>query len=439
MSLNKDFYYDKQEQQLSLLNDDQEEITVNLTKPIVKKRSNMLYSQKLVRDMKGPSQSIKLIESIYQENDIDAFLLKVDLLAEQTGSCLVSPSPDETKEYGIRLQAYGADNVSVISLEDQPDKPEAVSILRLVDRIREDYNLTVERIIKQQIWTETEVIYYEGEIEKGREPNELGFIPFANFKAEEVNDQYLGHSPTTGTRKLNETYNQLFTDLGFMIKMQAFTPIALSGFSNGETISIHPGRALSIPAGATAGAIGLDPKIMDTLETLKIIEEKIYETSSVPKVSVVGGGEANSGRELLIRWFPLYKVFQEKKVRYEKYELELANLILDILGLPHLETLKVNYSENGVIPFSAEEDTLKDDILLNIKTPIDEVMRRNPTLTEDEAQSEVMVNALMNNQLKQISLPQQQSAQNTVEDGVAPEDQSSEEQDLKEQKKQETI
>ena len=388
MRLNKDFYYGKQEQSLQCVNDDQDPLTLNLTKPTIRKRTSLLYSQKLVREFDGPQGSIALLEQIYKDNDIDTLLLGVDLSSELTGSAFIMPVTDENVEGGIRLRVLDAANTSVVTSEDDPAVLEALSIIRVVDRMREDGS--VEKVIKQQIWTVDEVITWEGKsLDNGREiqreVNELNFLPFINFKGEEVIDQYLGHASATGTRTLNEEFNQLLTHLGFMVKMQAFTPIVLSGFSNGETVSYHPGRAISLPAGADGKAIELQPKINETLELLKYLEEKIYETSNVPKVSVIGGAEARSGRELIIRWFPLIQIYAEKRIRFEKYELALANMILDVMDMPHVDGVKVVYPEGGILPVNADEDNLERDIRLNVRTPVDELLRKDPTLTPEEA------------------------------------------------------
>ena len=402
--LNKDFYYGKQEQSLVLVNDEQLPIILNLTKPIITKRSSMLYSGKLIREFDGPKESIAALEQIYKDNNIDTLLLSADQCAELTGSALLFPAEAEDLEGGIRLRLYDASAVSVLSNEDNPNDADAISVVRLVDRL---INVPgnplaqpqVQRVLKQQIWTKDAVVSYDGAEIVRSETNELGFIPFVNFKGEEVHDQYLGHAPGLNVRYLNEDLNQLLTDLGFTIRMQAATPIAISGWSGDSQVSIHPGRAFNLPAGATADVLKTDPKIDQVLEVIKFLEEKMFETSSVPKVSVVGNAEASSGRELLVKWFPLLQLFREKAVRYQTYELNLANTILRVLELPLLTGLVVKFSEESILPLNANDDSLEKDIEFSIKTPIDELMRRDPSLTEQEAEVQVMANADINERL----------------------------------------
>ena len=62
---NKDFYYGRQEQYVSLVNEDVDPITVNLVNPIITKRSSLLYNRTLVREFDGPASSVKALEDIY--------------------------------------------------------------------------------------------------------------------------------------------------------------------------------------------------------------------------------------------------------------------------------------------------------------------------------------------------------------------------------------
>lgn len=392
--LNKDFYYGKQEQTLNLVSTEQDCVVINLIKPVVAKRAGLLYGTP-VRVFTGPVESIKLIEQIYRDNKIDFLLQKADLSAELTGSAVIYPLLAEDLPSGIRLLLYDATQISPLQNEDDPTKLDALSIVKLVDRINPVRDTEVERVLKQQIWTPTSVLTYEGETLLTSENNELGFIPFANFKGEEVHDQWLGHAPATSVRMLNEDFNQILTDLGFMIKMQAGTPIALTGYQTGESLIIHPGRALALPAGTEAEVLNTNPQISETLETIKFLEEKMYESSGVPKVSVVGGGDATSGRELMIKWFPLVQFFSQKALRWQSYEQDLVNLLTDVLGLAPVE-VEVKFSDNLVLPLTEAEDTLESDLSISLITPVDELMRRNPYLSEQEAENIVLSNAIFN-------------------------------------------
>jgi hypothetical protein len=398
MALNKDYFYDKQEQSIELLNDDQSPTVLNILKPIVKKKTSLLYSQPPLREYVGSNLSIGVIENIYKENNIDQLLLQADLLAELTGSALILPVFNDNFEYKIQLRLYDASNITALANEDDSRELDAISIVQMVDRVVGD-DLSVERRLKQQIWTPETIYKYEGNVLLGQEPNPYNMIPFVNFKGDEVYDQYFGHAPARGLRLLNETINRTLTDFGFSIKFQSFTPIALSGTRGDTVVSIHPGRAFNLPAGATAEVLQTNPKLADVLEYIKFLEEKAYELSNVPKISVIGGGDGNSGRELMIRWFPLLQVFQEKGIRWSKYEKALANTILFVLGIEPLEELNITYVKSSILPLTEENDTLKEDIELGIKTAADELMRRKPELSKEEAEAVILENVAFNDKM----------------------------------------
>lgn len=400
-SLNKDFYYGKQEQALVLMSDEQEPVVLNLIKPIMVKRCNMVYSRPLVREFDGNSSSIKALQQVYKDNNIDTLLKTADLMAELTGSCLVHPTPDPELPGKVRLVLYDGSQFSAVGQDNDPTTADAVSLIRLVDHLQNPILVgdksepNVERILQQQVWTKDQVILYSGSTEERIEPNDLGFLPFVNFRGEEVHDQYVGFAPATIIRKLNNHINTFLSHVGYMIKMQAGTPIIFQGFKNGESIIVHPGRAINIPTDASASTLALNPKITDTLAAIQFLEDRIYTTSGVPKISVEGG-QGVSGKELLIRWFPLIQVFREKTVRFSKYELELANMILTILGMDPLDDVNPLWPEESILPYDVEDDTLERDIALDIRTPVDEILKRNPELSYGEAMADWHANQQVN-------------------------------------------
>jgi len=396
---NKDYFYGRQEQYLSLLNSDVDPVTVNLTNPIVGKRSSLLYNRPLVRLFDGPSPSIKAIEDLYSKMKIDQLLQQVDLSSELTGTCLVFVGIDENEE--IVLMPYDASLFSAVSYLDYKTL-QALQIISINDLVYQNgANVQVKRVIDSEVWTENYVYKIrDGMQDPNPIANELGFIPFASFKAQEVIGQYLGHSPCTSIRQLNSYLNQQLTNLGYMIKMQSATPVVLTGFQNGESVSVHPGTAISLPNGATAGSLNLNPKILETLEMAKYLEEKMYQTSSVPKISVLGDSAGStSGVELLIKWAPLSSVFKEKATRFQKYELDLANMILAVMDEEPLVDLKILWPEDTLLPIDPDREKLQEDINLGIRTPIDEVLKLNTNLSEADAEALVRANLDFNKSL----------------------------------------
>lgn len=407
--LNKDFYFGKQEQTLSLASDDVEPIVMNLTKPIMNKRSTMLYRRPLNREFKGPSASIAFLEKVYHENSIDTLLGKADLYAELTGSSLLYPHFDESMDTNMRITMYDATQFSAVGQDDDPGTADSISLVRIVDKLvggqqswANGAEPQIERVMQQQVWTPYSVSLYDGSTVVSQEPNELGFLPFVNIMGEEVPEQYIGYPPCTLVRKANHHINQLLTHLGHMIKFQAHTPIVFSGFKSGEQVVVHPGRAVSIPEGSSASTLDLNPKITETLTTIQFLEDRLFACSSVPRITVEGG-EGESGRELLIRWWPLLQVFQEKTVRFGRYELQLANMCLAVAGLEPIEDVNVLWAEETVMPLDPVADEIERDIRLNISTPLDEIQRRNPNLDETEAMAEFLANKDIND----ITRPQE--------------------------------
>lgn len=395
---NKDFYYSRQESYLLKVNADVDPVVVNFTYPLVKKRSSLLYSRPLVRDIDGPSASIAYLENVLEELGIDSFLQNADLAAELTGTALVHVGIEDGK---IKLRLFDASEFSAVGDYDTENaKPKAISLISLMTSIEgSPKDPSVRRTLRSEIWTDQFITTFTDGIRYESIPNELGYLPFVAIKGEDVYAQYLGHAPALHIRLMNMAINQQLTNCGYMIKMQSATPIVLTGFQQGEGIVVHPGQAISLPNGATASALTLSPKISETLEEIQYLEKLLYESTGIPKVSVVGDDKANSGKELLIKWYPLLQIFSEKALRYQKYETDLANMILKVAGMEPVKAVKVKYPEEAILPQVADAPELEFKFKYGISTPIDEVLTLDPSLSEQEAEALVMANKAFNSQL----------------------------------------
>lgn len=394
--VNKDYYYSRQENYVECVNTEVTPVTLPLTNAIIKKKSNLLYSRPLVREFIGPNQSVNFITDFLSYTDIDFLLSKADLASELTGTALVYIGIDESGKTLLRL--YDASEFSVLQDENNPDIPTAISLISVITKVSgSEKDPDAKRYLKSEVWTNSYISSFQDGVRQSSEANELGYLPFTVFKGEEVYGQILGHAPATAIRQLNHYINQQLTNLGYMIKMQSATPIVLTGFQQGEGVVVHPGKAISLPAGASAGVLSLNPAIKDTIDEIKYLEEKIYETSSIPKISVVGDDNlSTSGKELLVKWAPILQVFKQKSLRYKKYELDLFNMILKVNKMEPLVDINTKYPEESILPYSPETENLEQNIKLGITTPVDELMKINPTLNETDAEAMVRANLEFN-------------------------------------------
>jgi len=396
---NKNFYYGKSEQYLQLVTSDQDPVVINLTMPIVKKKNTLLYARKLTREFDGASASTSFLEKEYDRLNIDAFLKQADLAAELTGTALVHVGIDE-ETHNTKLTLFDASNFSVVAKEPSNTELEAVSLVSLDQHITgSEKSPQVTTSLRSEVWTDSFITTFKNGTKSGAVKNELGFLPFTSFKGEDVYSQYLGHAPATTIGAVNNTINNSLTQLAYMIKMQGGTPIVVTGFEGGAGITLHPGKALSVPAGAGIDVLGLNPKITETLDVIKYLEDKIFDTSFVPKVTIVGDQKSNSGKELLVRWFPLIQVFKDKTMRFEKYELDLANMILKVNGMVEINNVIIDWAEESVLPLSHDTEDLQELFNFGILTPADVKMRKDPSLTEAEAEIEVSANIAFNKQI----------------------------------------
>lgn len=319
---------------------------------------------------------------------------------------------DETSSTGYRIRIYDATQFSAVGNDGDPSTTDAISLVRVVDRVidgsrlGQDSSIRSERTLDQQIWTKEAVVYYEGSTIANSQENELGFLPFVNIHGEEVHDEFIGYAPAVNIRKMNSYINQDVTNLSHMIKMQAGTPIVLSGIQAGDSVILHPGRALNLQAGATAEVLQLNPKIVETLETIRYLEDKLFTTSSVPKITIEGGdGDKThiSGTQLIVRWSPLVNMFNQKAVKFQRYELQMANMLCAVAGLPPIESIHIEYPEEAVIPASSDVQELEQDLRLGLTTPVDEIQKNNPLYTDVQATEKWEHNMQINEKVTEAS------------------------------------
>ena len=422
---NKDFYYSNQEKYLNKVNLDVDEVTVNLTGPIIKKKVSLLYGRPLIRDFVGTQASVAAIEAVYANMDIDHFLRSVDLASELTGTGVVHVGI--SNDLQVTLTLYDGSEISVISNRGNDSQElEAISLVSIVsDIVGTSNDPQLKRVLKTETWTNDFITVNMDGAKDISIPNDLEFLPFVAFKGEDVYNQYLGHAPATQIRKLNNYINHQLTNLGYMIKMQSATPVILEGFQNGEGIVIHPGKAIAAPAGSSVTALNLNPKINDTLIEIQYLEEKLYESANIPKVTVIGDAESQSGRELMIKWAPIMDVYKDKALRFETYELKLANMILSVLSLDPLDSLNVHYAEEAVLPLSNDIDELEREISLGLSTPVDGMLVKQPELNELDAEALVRANMDFNDALFGSDDPEETDVPDNIdnmEDGKDEED-----------------
>lgn len=397
---NRDYFYDRSKQYVNLITSDVDATVLNIVAPIVKKKIGLLYNRTLTRQFVGPAKSVKFLETLYSQLRIDRILRNVDLAAELTGTGLVFVGLEDDGSTCLRV--YDAADFSVVEKEDNQEEIDAISLVTVKTALqgKNPQDPNVKRYLDAQIWTNESVVEYEDGKRMKVEANQYGFLPFVAFKGEEVYNQFLGHAPATAVVNLNGDINQQLTNVSYMIKMQAGSPIVVKGFERGEGLQVHPGLAISLPAGGDASVLNFNPKINESLAMIQYLEEKIYEHASIPKISIVGDSSATSGKQLQIKWSPLINVFKEKSSRYEFYELKLANMILAVNGLPQLTDINVKYPEEAILPLTDDMSEVKLQMDMGLVTPIDVMLTMNPYLTEAEAEAQVRANIDFNNSIK---------------------------------------
>jgi len=236
-------------------------------------------------------------------------------------------------------------------------------------------------------------------------------IPMVEFRKRLPVNQYEA-SGAIDLVEANESINVALMNLNTMIHFQAFDqPYETGGLKPEDwgKIKIGPNKYLHLPEGATAGLLGFNPKIVESVEAIRFQMQAIQRMYNLNMAWSIDQQPA-SGFSLVVqnidllearqRDIEIYKVYEQKiydvLTKMQEYYSRVGMLDSKEPRLPMDGDLNIDFQEWQFPINQAEEQARWDwEIEKNIATPIDYIQSKEG-LSEEEARERWEINKKVN-------------------------------------------
>jgi len=228
--------------------------------------------------------------------------------------------------------------------------------------------------------------------------NRFGRLPFVELRKEIAVDDYWPQG-AIDLVEMNQQINVLINDLNLSIRFQAYDQPWIKSIDKKDAVNfkVGPHRVWYAEDDmGEFGTLGFNPKITETMETIRSLIQLIGWTYNVHIDWSMQGSPA-SGFSLLIQNIDLLEARQDdvdickiyEKEIYEVIQIQTEILDTDTNTLPKLDKevrLIVDFDEID-FPINEQEKREADDwdISHNIKSEIDLIQERNPDMDVEEA------------------------------------------------------
>ena len=225
----------------------------------------------------------------------------------------------------------------------------------------------------------------------GWHTNPYGVIPYVHYRGLPMIGSYWGISPIRDVVELNELLNNRASQSDRVCLMQAHKQLVIvDSASMGEKITYGESNALVLNPGGSAELLGSNPEGITVLEgSLLALVERMFEIGGVP-ISIIRGGSANSGLQLMIEYRRMEEIVNDIKIEYAAAEEEVIRRLCRIgrvHGLPFPENPEVAIDmHTRVVPPDKQADFDRDLLMLNggLMTRKDFLTKHRPDIPEEQ-------------------------------------------------------
>ena len=410
-----DFYNGDQEQYIKQYEgeknkeyEDKDKPTFNYTRAVVNEYINGVFAKPVkFKFASVPHQ--KAWDSVVDPLTffkIVPFFGKCQRIAEVSNTCLVMIRHD--KEL---MRPYFEDiRGEFVSFVPKENKPKEIGTLIISYHYDTGHPDPEKRILKRvEVWDnkQWEIWLYSPALKEEKlaasGPNPYGFIPAEKLCPEEDDNTFYGLTNTGDIVKVNEVYNNLWTALVRTSVFQSFSVMVIK--SEGEIeVTVAPTRLLKLGDALEADAkyITPDPKIAEVASVLGDLKSELQNLARVPQ-EVMSSAKAltpDSGYALRIKRIPVEQEWEKRRMSYGPSIKSLAQKTVMVDAIQRgqgvsKEQIEVDVDFTSTIPpLAPQEQILTDEqhLRYNLITPVDLMIREDPTLTRDEAKKRIEFN-----------------------------------------------
>lgn len=415
-----DYYYGNQEPYIKKYRGehdddyiDKDKPTFNYTRRIVDEYVRGVFARPVVmtlEDQKDQERWDTIIKPLTFFN-IVPFMKKVQRVSEISDTCVVMIRHNQfTKE--TYFEDIRGEFVVFLPDDNNPREVGTLIIHYLYDNGGSNYE---SRLMKRvEIWTKNQwAIYLHSpilrqtkQIDSGENP--YGFIPAVKFHPQEDDNTFYGITNIHDIVKINEIYNNLWTSLARIVVMQSFSILVVT--TDGELqVVVAPTRFIkfeqSEKGSSDAKYITPEPKIEEVRKVLIDLKDELQNFSQVPSeiISQTGGSQfPQSGYALRVKRIPIENLWQDRRMSYGPSLIKLIQMAVVVDQYNSEGGQARNYNEvkpsirfTETLPgFDPQEQAIKDEqeIKYAIISPVDLMIRQNPSLSREEAKNKILAN-----------------------------------------------
>lgn len=407
-----DFYNGDQEQYIKQYEgeknkeyEDKDKPTFNYTRAVVNEYINGVFAKPVKFKFENTTYQVAwdAVVNPLTFFKIVPFFGKCQRIAEVSNTCLVMIRYDEELKRPYFEDIRG-EFVRFIPKEGKPKEVGTLIISYHYDTGDPDPE---KRILKRvEVWDDKrwEIWLYSPALKEEKLAasgvNPYGFIPAEKLCPEEDDNTFYGLTNVGDIVKVNEVYNNLWTALIRTSVFQSFSVLVIKS-ENEITVEVAPTRLLKLDESVDGDAkyITPDPKIAEVAQVLGDLKSELQNLARVPQ-EVMSSAKAltpDSGYALRIKRIPVEQEWEKRRMSYGPSIKSLAQktVMVDAAqkgGKIPKENVKVDVDFTSTIPpLAPQEQILTDEqhLRYNLITPVDLMIREDPTLTRDEARKRI--------------------------------------------------
>jgi hypothetical protein len=421
---------------------DKQKITLGITTQIVDAIVDHVYGPGLSRTFpdaegadKADAEAVKTIEH-WAGGEI-FFADKMQTTAEVTGTACVIPRYNE-RSRKIQMGLYGGEyitpwyelgdteNLLGFELEFYQDRIVDGQMKRASYYERWDNRVTPEYPSGRFF-----VSWGDETLAEGHNPY-FPHLPLIPFRARTNPESWYGSTPIDAVVDANQVLNEYLTEFKEIVDFQGFSMLVRIGGVMGSEQQIGPARTIDLPPsgpGLQSDAKYIQPGA-PLAELLAFFDWWIRWTANQAQVPVglinASVSQVESGYALTIRWKPFLGAINRRKRLYSKSERDLWEVALYMarvhsgsqeMGL----VTPLNPSENAhekmildwsddALPTDPREEREADDYDINmgLASPITIYLRKNPDVSEAQAEKNMEANIETRDRLRALGAAAQE-------------------------------
>lgn len=394
MAKRLDFYHDVQvdyiAERLAQIFSEPDKLTpcfVNVVKKVINNLAQV-YARDAVREIEGLEKDEEIFQNLCLTSALPIKMKTASRYTKLLKTILIRPV---WRKGFLDLDVLTGDILDVTT-GDTPEDLKSIMITHFPESGKPDE-------IEYSYWTDQELrrLDYRGNVIsiKANPYKVLPFVPL--FDRCPTSDFWL--SGGEDLINVQEALNEKLTDLLYVIRMQGFgVGWIRKGKQAGAQIGVNPGTLIEIPEGGAIGFESQEAPIKDILNAIEFLITQAAVSNGLSVSTLSTKVVRESGLAKVQGQRELEELRRDDIILWRRYEMQLFNMIRTVWNV-HNPSKKISDSASLSVDFydpkpeiSAKDQAETWGLLmdLNVISPVDVVMERNPEIKTRKRAQEIL-------------------------------------------------